>query len=332
VQIIVVHPRLKQALSISLRLRWVIAAAAVLVLFMATGSGVMSYVTIKHALQAKLPFLENLFELPNIASRGLIGRDIVARDDYVRQNIDALAVKLGHLQAQMTRIDAIGERVAAMAGIKPSDLPKAPGRGGPLAAGARSLSLDELGQEVERVSATLEQRADYLNLIEQELIFRTVTTKLLPTNQPLADGFTGSRFGGRIDPFTGRSAMHEGIDFNAPVGTPILAAGAGVVVFAEYHHSYGNQIDLDHGNGLVTRYAHASKLLVKAGDIVKQGQRIAEVGSTGRSTGPHLHFEVRVDDEAQDPFNYLQAGLDLKAGRIRPALAKSAAGADGARR
>lgn len=308
-QIIVVHPKLKQALSFTIRGRWVVAAVLALVLVVTLGSGLLSYVTIRHALQARLPMLQMLFPLPVMAGVGA-----AERDAYVRDNIDALAVKLGQLQAQIARLDAVGDRVATMAGIKASDLPKAASRGGPLSAGSRPLTLQELSEAVSRTTSVVDTRVDALSFIESELLIRTVTTKLLPTNQPLGDGFVGSRFGGRIDPFTGRSASHEGIDFNAPSGTPILAAGAGAVVFAGQHHSYGNHVDIDHGNGLVTRYAHASRLLVKAGDIVRQGQKIAEVGTTGRSTGPHLHFEVRVDDDAQDPMKYLQAGLNLRPG------------------
>jgi murein DD-endopeptidase MepM/ murein hydrolase activator NlpD len=121
----------------------------------------------------------------------------------------------------------------------------------------------------------------------------------------------GSRFGFRIDPFTGEKAMHTGLDFPAEVGTPILAAAGGVVIVQEYHAAYGNMVEIDHGNGLITRYAHASATFVKKGDIVKRGQKIASVGSTGRSTGPHLHFEVWVSGVPQDPQRFLAAGEDL---------------------
>jgi murein DD-endopeptidase MepM/ murein hydrolase activator NlpD len=305
VQIIVVHPRLKQARTMTVRKRWVLAAIAGLMSVVLVSTGVLSYIAIHNAFQAKVPFVQQW-----VAAAA--AKDVASRDVFVRQNIDALAVKLGQLQAQVARIDAISERVSKMAGVKPADLPKTPGRGGPLIGEVRPFSLGELSNAVDLVSKGLENRVDSLNLIESELIYQTVTTKLLPTNQPLQDGFMGSRYGSRIDPFTGRSAMHEGIDFNAPSGTPILAAGAGVVIFAGFNTSYGNQVDVDHGGGVVTRYAHASKLLVKEGEIVKQGQKIAEVGSTGRSTGAHLHFEVRVSDEAQDPLKYLQSGLNFK--------------------
>lgn len=304
-QIIVVHPRLKQARTLTVRKRWIAAVLGAVLLLVLTSTGLLSYVAIQHAFQAKLPFVQQW-----VAKAA--AKDVESRDVYVRQNIDALAVKLGHLQAQVARIDALSERVSKMAGVKAADLPRNPGRGGPLVGESRALSIGELSNAVDLVTRSLEQRVDSLNLIETELIYRTVSTKLLPTNQPLQAGFMGSRYGQRIDPFTGRGAQHEGIDFNAPTGTPILAAGAGVVVFAGFNPSYGNQVDIDHGSSLVTRYAHASKLLVKEGDIVKQGQRIAEVGSTGRSTGAHLHFEVRLADEAQDPMNFLQAGFNLK--------------------
>jgi murein DD-endopeptidase MepM/ murein hydrolase activator NlpD len=209
-----------------------------------------------------------------------------------------------------------------MAGLTGLDLglPAAPpGRGGPLPAdGGRSLSLDELSSAVDRAADAFLNQTGELSLIESGLIYREVSTRLVPSAQPLADALLGSQFGTRIDPFTGRRVAHEGLDFSAPVGAPILAAAAGVVVVAARHPGYGNQIDIDHGDGLVTRYAHASKLDVAEGAIVRQGQKIAEVGSTGRSTGPHLHFEVRVDGVARDPLPYLHAGV-----RGRQALASA---------
>ena len=306
-QIIVVHPKLKQAVAIDLGTGWLVGGVLALALVIALGTGLLSYVTVRHTLQSQLPLLQMLFPVPVIAATG----DADPREAYLRDNLDALAAKLGQLQARLTRLDALGERVASLAGLKPVDLPKAaqPNQGGPLIPNVRPLSLDELAEAVNRTSSSLENRIDTLSVIESELLMRTVTTKLLPTNQPLPDGFAGSRYGVRVDPFTGRSAMHEGIDFNAPAGTTILAAGAGAVVHAGPHPSYGLHVDIDHGNGLVTRYAHASRLMVKAGDIVKQGQKIAEVGSTGRSTGPHLHFEARGADGGQARMKYLRAGL-----------------------
>jgi murein DD-endopeptidase MepM/ murein hydrolase activator NlpD len=155
------------------------------------------------------------------------------------------------------------------------------------------------------------QQVDLLTVLESRLIDQKIRNMMLPTQQPVLDSHLGSAFGWRVDPFTGRSALHTGMDFDAPVGTPILAAAGGVVVTQELHPAYGNMIEIDHGNNLVTRYAHTSRVFVKQGDVVKRGQKIAAVGTTGRSTGPHLHFEVLVQGVPQDPSKFLAAGRDI---------------------
>ncbi len=331
-QIIFVHPKLKQAKTLTFtRKHLAIGLGAVFFVF-SLSSGLLSYAAVNFALHTRIPqvqtWVQNIVRFSNT-------QEVANKDQFFRQNLDALATKLGQLQAQISHIDAIGERVAKMTGIKPSDLPKPTptpavpssqlkaSSGGPylplplpmplaiLDAVRAGGSIDVMTQTIHQISRSLDERAEYLAMVESEMLMQSVRTKLLPTNQPLSDGFMGSRFGYRSDPFNGRSAMHEGIDFNAPSGTPILAAGGGRVVTAGPHISYGNHIDLDHGGGLITRYAHASKLHVKVGDIVKQGQKIAEVGSTGRSTGAHLHFEVRVDEVAQDPLKFLQGDFNF---------------------
>ena len=305
-QIIIVHPRFSRARTLTVRPAWVATGALGLLLLMAAGSGLLSYVTLKHAFEFRLPFVQRW--VAEAAARNLENRD-----QFVRQNLDALAVKLGQLQAQLARIDAIGERVMSIAGLRPSDVGRAPpGQGGAEPSQSRALSFGELSSAIDAMTLGLDNRGDQLGMVESDLMLRSVMSRLLPSAQPLEEGAVGSRFGWRIDPFSGRSAFHEGMDFNAPAGTPIVAAGAGMVVFAGWHPSYGQQIDIDHGGGLVTRYAHASKLLVREGDIVRQGQRISEVGSTGRSTGAHLHFEIRVNDEAKDPLNYLRTGIGIR--------------------
>jgi len=307
-QIILVHPGLRQARTLNIGRRTLAGAVLAFLLVLASASGLLSYVTLRHALAGQLPFLE-----PWLVPIGAARPIIATRDEFVRQNIDALAVRLGEMQARLARLDALGERVAAMAGLRLVDLgvlPAAGGRGGPAPAdGGRPLTLDELSRAVDLTADAFAQQNGELSLLESELLYREVSARLVPSAQPLADALVGSRYGSRIDPFTGRRVAHEGLDFAAPVGAPILAAAAGVVVVAGRHPGYGNQVDVDHGNGLVTRYAHASKLEVAEGEIVKQGQKIAEVGSTGRSTGPHLHFEVRVDGAPRDPLPYLRAGM-----------------------
>lgn len=137
---------------------------------------------------------------------------------------------------------------------------------------------------------------------------RSADFMAIPARRPMEDARLGSPFGNRVDPFNRRLAFHSGQDFSAPTGSPIHAAAGGRVIVADRNPSYGNRVEIDHGNGLVTRYAHASKLLVKVGDVVLPGQEIAKVGSTGRSTGPHLHFEVLYHGEFVDPQNFLSLG------------------------
>jgi murein DD-endopeptidase MepM/ murein hydrolase activator NlpD len=142
--------------------------------------------------------------------------------------------------------------------------------------------------------------------LETLLMQNTLSKRLLPSVAPITEGWYSSNFGWRIDPFTGNNAMHEGVDYMVQAGTPIYASAGGVVVYADYHPQYGNMVEIDHGNDIVTRYAHASKLLTKVGAVVRRGQVIAKVGSTGRSTGNHLHFEVRYKGLAQNPVRFLQ--------------------------
>ena len=144
-----------------------------------------------------------------------------------------------------------------------------------------------------------------MGVLESQLFEQAVKKKMMPTMLPVAAPYNSSTFGKRVDPFTGQIAMHEGIDFLADAGSPVHAAASGVVVFAGFHPQYGYMVDIDHGNDLVTRYAHQSKLFVKEGDVVPRGRKIGEVGSTGRSTGPHLHFEVRFRGAAQNPAKFL---------------------------
>jgi lysostaphin len=144
-----------------------------------------------------------------------------------------------------------------------------------------------------------------MGVLEAQLFEQAVKKKLTPTITPVSAPFNASGFGRRIDPFTGQWAMHEGIDFLADLGTPVVAAAGGIIQFAGFHPQYGFMIDIDHGNDLVTRYAHLSKLFVKEGDVVQRTKRIALSGNTGRSTGPHVHFEVRFRGAAQNPARFV---------------------------
>jgi murein DD-endopeptidase MepM/ murein hydrolase activator NlpD len=237
------------------------------------------------------------------------------RDRFMRENLDAMARKLGEVQAKMIQLEALGERVSGLAGINPAELRVDPGLGGALVSG-RPLSMDELQATLAQLDALSGQRTDLFTVMESRLFDQKIRQMMIPTQQPVQLGHLGSAFGWRIDPFTGRSALHTGLDFQAEQGTPIFAAAGGVVVTQEVHPAYGNMVEIDHGNNLITRYAHASRVWVKKGDLVRRGQKIAEVGTTGRSTGPHLHFEVLVQGVPQDPQKFLAAGRDLPAAQL----------------
>ena len=227
------------------------------------------------------------------------------RDRYLRENLDVMARRLGEMQAKLTQLESLGERVSSLAGVNPAETKGLPGQGGVEIKG-HALTLDELLVTMDDLERLTHQRTDLLTVLESRLFDRKMQSMRVPTQKPVAISELGSAFGWRIDPITGRSALHTGLDFPAATSTPILAAAGGVVVTQEFHPDYGNMVEIDHGNDLVTRYAHASRTLVKKGDLVKRGQKIAEVGTSGRSTGAHLHFEVLVQGVPQDPQKFLQ--------------------------
>jgi murein DD-endopeptidase MepM/ murein hydrolase activator NlpD len=230
------------------------------------------------------------------------------RDRFLRENIDAMAKRVGEMQAKIVQLEALTERVSQLAGVPiPLNAKSPPGQGGALI-GARPLTLEELRQTLADIESISSSKVDVLTLMESRLFDQKIAKIMLPTAQPVPGSHLGSAFGWRIDPITGRSALHTGLDFQADVGTSIYAAAGGVVVVQEFHAAYGNMVEIDHGNNLITRYAHASEAYVKKGDLVKRGQKIAAVGSTGRSTGPHLHFEVWADGSPQDPKKFLITG------------------------
>lgn len=238
--------------------------------------------------------------------RFVVQDEFEQRDRFMRENLDAMARRLGDMQAKMLQLEALGERVSGLAGVNPADLRINPARGGALVQG-RPLSLEELQATLNDLEQLTGERTDLLTVMESRLFDQRLKKMMVPTQNPV-NAPVGSRFGWRIDPFNGRQALHTGLDFQATIGAPIVAAAGGVVVTSDAHAEYGNMVEVDHGNGVVSRYAHASRLLVKKGDLVKRGQQIALVGTTGRSTGPHLHFEVLVQGVPQDPWKFLAQG------------------------
>lgn len=244
--------------------------------------------------------------------RIVVKDEFAQRDKFLKENIEVLARRLGEMQAQLLQLESLGERVSTLAGVPIPDRKSPKGAGGVLAM-PRDLSLDELGGILDSVEGGAKVNVDWLTVVESRLLEQKIKKMMIPTQPPVALAALGSSFGWRVDPITGQSALHTGLDFPAPTGTPMQAAAGGVVVTQEFHTQYGNMVEIDHGNDLISRYAHASKVFVKKGDLVKRGQKIAEVGTTGRSTGSHLHFEVLVNGVPQDPQRFLNAGSRIAA-------------------
>ena len=295
--IILVSGQSAKARTITLDARQVALAAVGLVLAIILFAGVV------HVAMLRV--------LPQV---GWIAGDSTAsrqtqNESYMRDNLNAMAKRLGEMQAQLLRLDTLGERLAKLAGFKPQEFQfnEAPGRGGaPSSVPSRDFSFTELSKQVDVLTRQVDDRSDKLSVLESLLTLETARNKLIPTMLPVLGGSYNSNFGWRIDPFTGRQSYHEGIDFAGGEGAPILAAAGGVVVYAEHHPQYGNMVEVDHGNDLITRYAHASRMHVKVGDMVLRGARIADVGRTGRATGTHLHFEVLQRGVAVNPAQFLQ--------------------------
>lgn len=244
-----------------------------------------------------------------------------------QKHLDAYAVQMGELQARIMRLDAQSERLAKLAGEKksaapltksnapslnapspnsPVSKPSAANRGGPLVLSSPYTEMD-LQKHIAELTARVEFETEYLSELEATLLQQSMLKGVLPNRSPIRAAFNSSSYGWRIDPFNGNKAFHEGLDFSANTGAPIFAAAGGIVSAAETMPDYGKIVIVSHGSGLETRYAHTSKILVKVGERVEKGQVVALVGNTGRSTGPHLHYEIRLNGNALDPRKYLNA-------------------------
>src|SRR5215510_9468924 len=291
-----------KARSLNLTLRHFVGTALLGFALLCAATAGLYWLTLRYAAEIRAPALQRLV-LAAQEAEAERGRA------FVQQNLNAMAVKLGEMQAQLTRLDALSERLSSTTGIREFRFAETPGLGGatPTMMPPQNLSLAEFSDKLTLLSHQVETRNDMMGVLEAQLFEQAVKKKLTPTINPVGAPFNASGFGRRIDPFTGQWAMHEGVDFLADIGTPVVSAAGGIVQFAGFHPQYGYVIDIDHGNDLVTRYAHCSKLFVREGDVLQRGRKIAESGSTGRSTGPHLHFEVRYRGSAQNPAKFLEA-------------------------
>ncbi|HEX7369425.1 MAG TPA: M23 family metallopeptidase [Rhodanobacteraceae bacterium] len=226
-----------------------------------------------------------------------------------QRDISRMAIKLGELQADSARLDALGQRLVVTGKLDPKefDFKQAAGIGGPekTVPPERSLPFD-LSVSMEQLAQRFDSQQTQLGVLQSLLTDRQVAADLIPSGMPIKDGYITSPYGERIDPFTGHMSFHPGIDIGAFKGEQVHAVAPGVVTYAGVRPGYGNVIEIDHGDGYMTRYAHNSKLLAYVGEHVHTGEVISDAGSTGRSTGPHVHFEVWHDGKLVNPIAYVR--------------------------
>ena len=226
----------------------------------------------------------------------------------VQDRIDSMSVRMGELNAHVIRIDALGKRLTQMANINNSELnfDVKPAVGGPEEESVGgSAQIPDLTRMMDDVQRRLEQRDSQLLALENVILSRSLNDAIRPEGRPVMEGYISSYFGGRTDPFDGHEAVHKGVDFAGAAGEQVMSVASGVVVRAEPSSGYGNLVEINHGNGYVTRYGHNQRLLVAVGDMVVRGQPIALMGSTGRSTGPHVHFEVLRNGQQINPLSFI---------------------------
>ena len=224
-------------------------------------------------------------------------------------DIDALSSRIGLLQAHVMRLDALGRKLVSMASIDTNefDFDSSPPLGGPETDANKVFEADELSQAIDRLGMRLNDRENQLVVMEDLVLNANLQKEVEPSGRPITKGWLSSYFGMRTHPLSGRREMHKGIDFAGSMGGQVIAVAKGVVTYSGKRYSYGNLIEIAHGNGYSTRYAHNSRLLVSVGDTVEKGFQIAEIGSSGRSTGPHVHFEVLKDGREVNPIPFIRA-------------------------
>jgi murein DD-endopeptidase MepM/ murein hydrolase activator NlpD len=230
----------------------------------------------------------------------------------LQEKVDALAMRVGQMNAHVIRLDALGKRITEMAKLDKGEFDfDSPAPIGGFEgidaqdASARSATVPVLTDMLDQLGAQIDDRERQLGALENVIMTRELRHEVFPQGRPVEAGYISSSFGQRVDPFTGRTAFHPGVDFAGAPGAQVLAVATGVVSFAGERMGYGNVVEINHGNGYVTRYAHNSRNLAKVGDTVQKGDVLSLMGSTGRSTGPHVHFEVLRDGRQIDPISFI---------------------------
>jgi murein DD-endopeptidase MepM/ murein hydrolase activator NlpD len=234
--------------------------------------------------------------------------EVAALKTQLQDRVDALSMRLGVMNAHVIRLDALGKRLTQMAHINSHefDFDDDPPQGGSESDGVgRGAQVPDLTSMIDDLGRRIDQRSGQFAALENVILGRQLSLEIKPSGRPVREGYISSYFGERMDPFNGEDAFHKGVDFASDAGTDVLAVASGIVTWAGPREGYGNLVELNHGNGYVTRYGHAARTLVTVGDEVERGQAVAVVGSTGRSTGPHVHFEVLKDGRQIDPMAFV---------------------------
>lgn len=226
----------------------------------------------------------------------------------LQEKVNALAMRVGQMNANVIRVNALGKRLTRMANLNDGefDFGNPPALGGSESgADGQPAQIPSLTAMVDDLQTELSSREQQLGVLENMILTRELNKQVYPEGRPVQDGWISSYFGRRADPFTGYTAVHKGLDFAGPEGTKVTTVAAGLVTFSGERSGFGEMVEINHGNGLATRYCHNEKVLVKQGDMVRKGQEVALMGSTGRSTGPHLHFEVLKNGSQVDPLRFI---------------------------
>jgi len=218
------------------------------------------------------------------------------------------AKRIGTLQAEAIRLKALTSKLAMMSGldISSAELDKAPGQGGLSSQEGEAVTADDFDTYFVELESHFDEQSNELAQLQDYLITRDNIKSAIPTGKPIKDGWVSSYYGNRVDPFNGKKVFHHGLDFAGKAGSEVVAVADGIVSWHGKRGGYGEMIEIDHGNGYQTRYAHNKKLVVQLGERIKKGQAIALMGSTGRSTGPHVHFEVLRDGKTVNPYNFVK--------------------------
>ncbi len=272
---------------------------AIFMIILATGVGVMGFWWGQSAQSSD--------RMVSIQKEIDLQRELISQTRFnAEADLDALAARLGQIQAHATRLNALGQKLVKIAKLDPGEFSfdETPGVGGPDGTDAQ-VTLD-FGNEIDAVIEELEDREQQLSVLENILVSSYMEEEVFPEGRPIKRGWISSYYGMRTNPFTGKLQFHKGMDFAAKAGSNILAVAGGVVTWSSKRYGYGNLVEINHGNGYVTRYGHNKENLVNVGDTVKKGQIVSLMGSTGRSTGPHVHFEVLQNGRQIDPQRFVQ--------------------------